>query len=192
LTDASQPVTIGPCSQSQGTKTAAETRLIFGISILASIDKTSWTLVAIGLAGAMMVGAHVLEFVWGLDPCPLCVMQRIWIMVAGVIMAIGLAHEPRLGIYSLLAIAASVVGAGFSTRQLWLQSLPPDQVPSCGPDLAYMIEAFPLSDILIAMTSGDGNCAEVVWSFLGLSIPAWALIGFVVLIVTIVVQWRSP
>jgi len=159
--------------------------------MLSTLDKTSWTVLAVAFTAAMMVGAHVLEAAFGLAPCPLCVMQRIWVMLAGVLLVAALGHDPRLGIYSLLAILASAVGAGFAIRQLWLQSLPPDQVPSCGPDLAYMIDAFPLSDILRAMTAGDGNCAEVVWSFLGLSIPAWSLIGFVALIGIIVMQWRS-
>ena len=78
-----------------------------------------------------------------------------------------------------------VVGAGFSLRQLWLQQLPADRIPACGPDMAYMIESFPLSDILKAMTLGTGNCAEVSWTLLGISIAGWSLAGFVALSVAI-------
>lgn len=76
----------------------------------------------------------------------------------------------------------AAIGSGFSLRQLYLQSLPPDQVPACGPDIAYMFENFPLLDAVSLLLRGDGNCAEVAWTFLGLSIPAWTFIAFVGLI----------
>lgn len=88
-------------------------------------------------------------------------------------------------------MVAAVIGGGFSIRQLYLQGLPPDQVPSCGPDMSYMLEAFPLTDVLIAMTRGTGDCAEVAWSFLGISIPGWALVGFAALAVMAALQLRA-
>jgi len=100
-------------------------------------------------------------------------------------------HNPRWGIYPLFGALAAVIGGGFSIRQLWLQSLPADQVPACGPDLQYMLEAFPLSDVLIAMTSGTGDCATVSWSLLGISIPGWVLLSFIALLLTCIAQLRQ-
>ena len=77
--------------------------------------------------------------------------------VAGLISAAGLLHSPRWGIYPLLTILAALTGGGFSVRQLYLQNLPPDQVPSCGPDMTYMLENFPLADVLAAMTRGTAT-----------------------------------
>ena len=125
---------------------------------------------------------------WGSTRCPLCLMQRLWTILGGAVVLAGLALNPRTLAYPAAALACGLVGAGFAVRQLWLQSLPADQVPACGPDMAYMIDAFPLSDILKAMTMGTGNCAEVTWTMLGISIAGWALLGFVVLGATLV-QW---
>ena len=84
----------------------------------------------------------------------------------------------------LSAASILIAGASFSGRQVYLQGLPEDQVPACGPGLSYMLETFPLSKTLAAMLKGDGNCAEVVWSFLGLSIPAWTLLAFLSIALT--------
>src|SRR3954454_24541611 len=138
-------------------------------------------LLALAIAGAMVGGAQFMEHVLNLDPCPLCLMQRLWTIFAGAAILIGLAHNPRLSTYPIVALLCSLVGAGFSIRQLWLQHLPEDEVPACTPDMAYMIDAFPLSDILRAMTYGTGNCAKVTWTLWGIGIAGWALLGFILL-----------
>lgn len=150
-----------------------------------------WAVLVCVAAGGLLCIALFMEHAMGLAPCPLCMMQRLWIAVAGLIAYVSLLHNPRWGIYPLLGMLASVIGGGFSIRQLWLQSLPADQVPACGPDLQYMIEVFPLSDVLLAMTSGTGDCAEVSWSLLGISIPGWTLIGFIVLFAGLLMQLRQ-
>ena len=150
-----------------------------------------WAVIICLMAGGLLCIALIMEHVMGLAPCPLCMMQRLWVAVAGLLAYIGLVHNPRWGIYPLFGALATIIGGGFSIRQLWLQSLPADQVPACGPDLQYMLEAFPLSDVLVAMTSGTGDCAEVAASFLGLSIPAWTLFGFVLLLAANVMQFRQ-
>ncbi len=147
-------------------------------------------LICIGAGGILCVGL-LLEFALGLDPCPLCMMQRIWFALTGIVALIGLAHNPRWGIYPLVSALCAVVGGGFALRQLWLQSLPADQVPSCGPDLAYMIDVFPLSDLLTAMTSGTGDCAVVHDVIPVMSIPGWALLGFTLLLFASVMQLRQ-
>lgn len=138
-------------------------------------------LIALLLAGLMIGGAQFMEHILGLDPCALCLMQRLWTVLGGAVMLAGLAYDPRSLGFPIAALACTTVGAGFSVRQLWLQSLPPDAVPACGPDMAYMIDAFPLSEILRAMTLGTGNCAKVDWSLFGISIAGYALLGFIVL-----------
>jgi len=145
-------------------------------------------LLALALAAAMIAGAQYMEHVLAQDPCPLCLMQRVWTMLAGAAVVAGLAHNPRAIAYPAAALVCTIVGGGFSVRQLWLQHLPPDQVPACTPDMAYMIDAFPLADILRAMTYGTGNCAKVTWTLLGMSIAAWALLGFIAL-ATAIVLW---
>jgi disulfide bond formation protein DsbB len=150
-----------------------------------------WAVISCTIAGALLCIALLMEHVMGLAPCPLCMMQRLWVAMVGVIAYVGLLHNPRWGIYPLFGCVAAIIGGGFSIRQLWLQSLPADQVPACGPDLQYMLDVFPLSDVLIAMTSGTGDCAEVAWSFLGVSIPGWVLLGFAVLFATNVAQLRQ-
>ncbi|MCZ6711266.1 MAG: disulfide bond formation protein B [Gammaproteobacteria bacterium] len=143
------------------------------------------------LCGGLLFGALIMEHVFDMAPCPLCLMQRIWLFVAGALTYASVLHNPRWGIYPLLSIVAAGIGGGFSIRQLYLQSLPADQVPACGPDLAYMLDAFPLSQILVAMTRGTGTCAEVGWSFLGLTLPGWALLGFIVIIAAAILQLRA-
>jgi disulfide bond formation protein DsbB len=155
-------------------------------------DGEALALGTLALCGALVAGALVMEHAFGHVPCPLCLMQRIWFLVAGLCIAAGLLHDSRLGIYPLLATLAALVGGGFSIRQLWLQSLPPDQVPACMPPIDYMIKGgYPGMEILRAMTQGTGDCAKVDWSFLGLSFAGWALVGFAAVIALGVLQLRA-
>ena len=129
----------------------------------------------------LMATGFTFQYAMHLEPCPLCITQRFFITLAGLFALIACLHNPRaIGtrVYSAAILFASVAGGAFSGRQLYLQSLPADQVPACGPGLRYMLEAFPLNKALTLLLKGDGNCAEVVWSFLGLSIPGWTLIAF--------------
>jgi disulfide bond formation protein DsbB len=151
----------------------------------------TWATLTCLLSGILLSGALYFEFILGLAPCPLCVMQRIWFVLTAVVAYVSLLHNPRWGIYPLIGILFAAIGVYFSSRQLWLQSLPEDQVPSCGPDLQYMIDVFPMSDLLEAMTQGTGDCAKTAWSFIGVTLPGWALLGFVTLIGFGVMQLRA-
>jgi protein dithiol:quinone oxidoreductase len=159
--------------------------------VLSRLRSEDLALLILTLCGALLFGALVMEHVFAMVPCPLCLMQRIWFFAAGLFAVAGLLHDPRWGIYPLLSLISALIGGGFSVRQLYLQSLPADQVPACGPDINYMIDAFPLSDVLAAMTRGTGDCAAVTWSFLGVSIPGWALLGFAVIAALAVLQLRA-
>lgn len=121
----------------------------------------------------------------GLEPCPLCWLQRFGFMAVGLVSLVAALHGPRqLGIrlYGLLLIITAGAGLGMAGRQLWLQSLPADQVPACGPSVDYMLEVLPLAEVLATALKGTGDCAAVVWRFLGLSIPGWTAVFFTLLV----------
>ena len=159
---------------------------------LQRITATDWALASVTLCAGVLGVALVMEHAFDMVPCALCLMQRVWFFITAFFVCLGLAHNPRWGVYPLLSLTSAIVGGGFAIRQLYLQALPADQVPSCGPDIQYLIDVFPLSDVLSAMILGSGNCAEVHWQFLGLSIPGWALVAFCALVVLSVFQWRAP
>jgi disulfide bond formation protein DsbB len=118
----------------------------------------------------------------GLEPCYLCITQRVFVVAIGVIALLAALHNPSTTgqrIYAGLSVVAAVVGGYFSAKQLWLQSLPEDQVPACGVPVDYLLESFSLSEAMAMLVRGDGNCAEVQWQLLGLSMPAWVLVAFV-------------
>ncbi|HFD11067.1 MAG TPA: disulfide bond formation protein B [Crenotrichaceae bacterium] len=132
---------------------------------------------------ALSVAAYF-QFVEELEPCPLCISQRIFILAVGLISLLAAIHHPaRTGekIYAGLAAAFAFGGMMISGRHVWIQNLPADQVPSCGPGLSYIFKNFPLSKTIEAMLSGTGECADVLWTFLGLSIPAWTFLAFAAL-----------
>lgn len=119
-----------------------------------------------------------------LDPCPLCIFQRVVFMGMGVMFLLGALHGPKgwgRKAYGGLVFFIAAIGMGIAGRHVWLQSLPPDQVPACGPGLEYMLDAFPLSKALSMVFTGSGECATVDWSFLGLSMPGWVLVWYVLL-----------
>lgn len=139
-------------------------------------------LLGAALCSALLLFALYEQHVNFLDPCPLCIFQRIGFMALGVVFLIGALHGPgQVGrkVYGVLAALAAAGGAAVSGWHVHLQNLPADQVPACGPGLDYMLQAFPLRDVLTKVFSGSGECAEVDWTFLGLSMPAWVLVWFV-------------
>lgn len=134
-----------------------------------------------GCLGLMAIALY-LEHVVGLEPCPLCIVQRICVIAFGLIFLIAGLHGPRaLGrrIYSGLAALVALFGAATAGRQVWLQNIPADQLPSCLPSLEYMRAALPFQEIVRLVLQGTADCAEVSWTLLGLSIPEWSLLGFV-------------
>ena len=129
----------------------------------------------------LLAYAYYLQYFEGQDPCPLCLLQRGCYYGIGLVLAAGAIHGPgRLGarLYAGVAFLFALGGVVTATRQVWLQHLPPDQVPACGPDLFYMVENFPLARTLQLLLRGSGQCAEVHWRFLGLSIAEWSLACF--------------
>ena len=136
------------------------------------------------LCATMLGTAAYFQIVDHLEPCPLCILQRVFTLFVGVVMLLAVLHNPKglgMRLYGLLAGIVALVGASISARHVWLQNLPADQVPSCGPGLNFMLDNFPLSDTINMVMRGSGECAEVLWTLMGLSIPAWTLVAFVLL-----------
>jgi disulfide bond formation protein DsbB len=128
---------------------------------------------------ALLLGSgYYLQYVDGLDPCPLCHVQRAFYYLAGAAFLAGAVHGKLFPAYGSLAALFAVGGIGTAGRQVWLQHLPPDKVPQCGPDLEFMLRNLPLSRTLEKLFTGTGECAAVDWTFLGLSIAEWSLIWF--------------
>ncbi|MGZ4998447.1 MAG: disulfide bond formation protein B [Methylobacter sp.] len=124
------------------------------------------------------------QFVQGLDPCPLCISQRIAILLTGLVFFSAAIHNPgQTGTkaYAILGTVTALCGAAISIRHVWIQHLPADKVPECGPGLEYVMQNFPLSETIKLMLSGTGDCAKVDWTMLGFSMPAWTLLAFLML-----------
>ena len=130
----------------------------------------------------LIIVALFFEHMLLLEPCLLCYAQRACVYLVIFLSLVGFLHKNQSLIifrtYIGLVIAIIVCGILLSIRQLYLQNLPPELVPSCGPDIDYLFETLPVLEVFMLAVRGDGNCAEVLWSFLGISIPGWLLIAF--------------
>lgn len=144
--------------------------------------RTTFLFITLACTSLMLIAWLYFQLYLKLAPCPLCMTQRGFVVAAGVIALLAWAHNPATlarRIYCVCGVLFAGLGAAVAGRHTWLQSLPPDQVPACGPDLSYMFEVLPLMEAFRVLFQGDGNCAVVSWSFLGLSIPGWTLIAFI-------------
>lgn len=161
------------------------------ITKLKIIKPRFWFL--LGSAGCVFLlsmGAYF-QFNQGLEPCPLCISQRIAIFLTGLVFMMAVAHNPvQKGInrYAIIGALTALGGASISSRHIWIQHLPPDKVPECSPALEYMLEHFPLIDTVKLMLSGTGDCAKVDWTMLGLSMPVWTLVAFLMLATLSILQ----
>lgn len=135
------------------------------------------------LACAGLIGfAYYLQYYEYQDPCPLCLLQRLAFMALGAVFLVAALHGPgRAGaiVYGGSLVAVAAIGGAIATRHVWLQHLPRDQVPECGPGIEYMLSRFPLSQAVGKILAGSGECAEAGWTFLGLTIAGWSLAWFV-------------
>ena len=132
----------------------------------------------------LMAYAYYAQYVMHLEPCPLCIFQRIGIFVLAVMFLIATLHEPAAfgrRVYAVLLSLVALATIGIALRHLYIQSLPPDAVPACGASLEFMLKVFSLSEVLVKVLTGSGECAKVTWEFLGLAMPAWVLISAIAL-----------
>lgn len=147
-------------------------------------SRRRWNWFGVAICAGLMAYALYLQYGAGLEPCPLCVFQRVGVIAIGAVFLLLALHDPAgLGrrVYAVVGGIAAVLAAGVAGRHAWLQQLPEDQVPACGPGLDYIMDAFPLAEALRLVFTGSGECADVQWSFLGLSMPAWVFVWSIVL-----------
>jgi disulfide bond formation protein DsbB len=154
-----------------------------------------WFFLVAFICAAMLGYGLYVQHVDFLDPCPLCVLQRLAFIWIGTMALLAFIHNPgKVGrwLYTILLTLGGVVGSVIAGRHVWLQSLPADEVPECGMGLNYMLETMPFAEVLSQVFYGSGECAEIDWTLLGISMPGWTLVWFIGLtVVTIVVVAKS-
>lgn len=146
------------------------------------------------LATFLIVASLYFEYVSELSPCPLCIMQRLCVIMICFLAVVGFfVKKKSLCIVNLsLQAIFAITGMATAARQVWLQHLPADQVPACGPGLNFMLQYFPLKDVAHALFYGSGDCAEVHWTFLHLTMPEWTLAFFFVFLAAVIFQlWTA-
>lgn len=138
----------------------------------------------IACAGALAF-VYYLQYVRGLEPCPLCIFQRMAMAATGLVFLIALLHGPKgygRRVYSLLGALFAAAGVAIAARHIWIQALPASQLPACGPPLRYLISVLPPLEVIRKVLQGDGECHTVNWTLFGLSLPFWSMFGFIGLV----------
>ncbi len=141
----------------------------------------------------LLIAAFYFQYVEGMEPCPLCIFQRVAVFVLGLWFFIHGLHKPLAAsrwhyFYNIGGLVTSLIGAGIAGRHAYLQNLPADEVPACGPSLEYLADILPFMELLDVVLKGSGECAKVSWDMFGLSMPSWVLLFFVGCIV--LQTWR--
>ena len=133
------------------------------------------------MACAALLGyAYYAQIVLHLEPCPLCIFQRVGVFATGIVFLLAAAQDPAgwgRRIYAAVISACALATIGVALRHLYIQSLPPGTIAACGASLDFMLKVFPLTDVLVKVLTGSGECAKVEWRFFGLAMPAWVLIA---------------
>ncbi len=164
------------------------------LTIWAGIPRRWLNLLGALVVGALFCSALYLQYMLRQDPCPLCMVQRVIFIAIGVLFAAAALHNAKaLGakVYAVLIALVSLSGVGVASRHIWIQHLPKDQVPACGPGLDYMLQNFPMAEVLQELMHGSGECAAKGWTFLTLGIPEWSLIWYVLLgVFAVLVGWK--
>jgi disulfide bond formation protein DsbB len=160
------------------------TLIVYG-KLAAMTLTTRWGFAAgFAICAGLLSYAYYLQYVELQNPCPLCMVQRVAFYALAAVFLLAALHGPaRRGtvLYGLAAFVVAALGAAVAARHVWLQHLPADKVPACGPGLEYMLKKFPLADVLTKVLAGSGECAEAGWKFLGLTIAGWSLFWLVAL-----------
>lgn len=143
----------------------------------------------------VLLSSFYFQYVQGMQPCPLCLMQRICVFLLLGIMGLSLGTMKKAHLVSLMQIIIACAGLFFSLRHLWLQSLPASQAPACMPGLDILIRYFPWQTVAHALFWGAGDCAETNWSLWGISMPGWSALYFLLMAITgliLYLRTRSP
>jgi disulfide bond formation protein DsbB len=141
-------------------------------------------LLGFAACAGLLAYAYYAQVVLHLEPCPLCIFQRVGVLALGLLFLAAAAHDPvgwGRRVYAGLLGLAALATIGVALRHLYIQSLPEGSVPSCGASLGFMLKVFSLSEVLVKVLTGSGECAKVTWTFLRLAMPGWVLIAALIL-----------
>jgi len=165
------------------------------LKIWNSIPRRWLYLLGVAAVAVLFGSALYIQHILHQDPCPLCMVQRLIYFVIGALFFVAALHNAKpfgAKLYSVLIALVSLSGVGVALRHIWIQHLPADQVPACGPGLDFMLKHFPMSEVWQEVLHGSGECAAKGWTLLGLGIPEWALIWFVLLgVFAVMVGWKK-
>jgi len=152
----------------------------------------------LGLLACVGLIAYALyvQYGVGLEPCPLCILQRVSVIVAGLLFLVAMLHNPAdrgARVYGVLIDLAALLGILIAARHIWIIAQPPGAVAECGASLEYMMDVLPLHEVLGKVLTGSGECAKIDWHFLGLNMPTWVLMALVCVgLWGLLVNWFAP
>ncbi|WMS86227.1 disulfide bond formation protein B [Pleionea litopenaei] len=153
-----------------------------------TINQRWFSFFVAGVCAALMGAALYFQYGLNLEPCPLCIFQRIVVIVFGAVFLLKALFHPRPEsgfqyFFFFLALLVAGLGVGIAGRHVWLQNLPEHLVPACGPALDYLMDVLPFMEMLETVFKGSGECAKQDgWSFLALNMPEWMVIIFSVML----------
>jgi protein dithiol:quinone oxidoreductase len=148
------------------------------------LSRRTGNLLGFAACAALIGYAIFVQYVQGLEPCPLCILQRVAVMVVGALFLIAALHNPAergARVYGVLIDLAALAGIVVAARHMWIMAQPPGSVAECGASLDYMMDVLPLHEVLMKVLSGSGECAKLDWQFAGLNMPTWVLMTLVAL-----------
>jgi len=157
---------------------------------LSTLSRRSLNLLGFFVCIALVAYALYTQYYQYLDPCNLCIFQRMAFIALGLVFLLAAMHNPKgFGnkVYGVLGLIAGGTGIAIAGRHVWLQQNPPEGIPSCGGDLNSLMEMFPFRKVVEIVFSGSGDCTTIDWQFLGLTMPAWSLVWLVALTILVLI-----
>jgi disulfide bond formation protein DsbB len=144
------------------------------------VSRRQLNLLGFLLCAGMLAYALYAQGVLRVEPCPLCIFQRVGIAAVGLVFLIAGVHAPAgrgARVYGVLVALAALATMAVAARHVWIQHLPEDAVPACGAGLQFLFEEFPVGQVIRKVLSGSGECHQVNWTFLSLAMPTWVLLA---------------
>ena len=161
--------------------------------IRSRFDRCRWNLLGVGIVTGLLSYAYYAQYIKGYNPCPLCIFQRVELFpVAAVFVLAGLHNPSGWGsrVYAVLGVMAASLGAFTAGWHVYVQYVPGDR--ACLASLEIVMQANPFFDALLRVFQNSGDCAEIDWSFLGLSMPVWVLFWYIALgALAVVANWKN-
>ncbi len=136
------------------------------------------------LVAGLLAYALFTQYVQGLQPCNMCLLQRLAVAAVGVVFLLATIHHPRTWmarVYALLLGLCAAAGVALAARQVWMQAQPMGSLPSCGADVYTLFDLLPVHQVVLTVWNGGGECQAVTWSRWGLSMAGWVLLSLVAL-----------